>query len=382
MRIRLTIIIILSFVICNCAYAQATIEMKYSKGVYVIPCTVNGLTFDFILDTGAATVTLSQQAYNRLCHQGKITKTDERGSAKFVIADGRTVESKMVLLRTVEIGGYVIDNVLASVSDSQFADLLLGQTVLQRIGDYTISGNKLILKKASEALAAETKRSLYEQRRIATKNRDLRGIVSAMEKIESIYGLDSSFDFYSLIFAHYNMSDYNSALKYFYRYNASIADTDNDYGSKAQIYFLVANIYFENKICSQAKEYASRGITYLDLAPEDSFTNYNKYDAYRIMYVSDWYNSNFPSAVNNGVYAIKYYMLHKDITGAKLLNEMICDNVLSEMFLDVYYLMLETGDSRAHRFLFLAFRSGSDDAYYKIMSDNDLVLEYSKMFLK
>ena len=36
--------------------AQTTIKMKKDGGVFTIPCKINGLSMDFMLDTGASDV--------------------------------------------------------------------------------------------------------------------------------------------------------------------------------------------------------------------------------------------------------------------------------------------------------------------------------------
>lgn len=52
----------------------------------------------------------------------------------------------MILLRKVNFGGLELTNVRASVVDNQQAPLLLGQSVLSRLGKVEIDNGKHVLK--------------------------------------------------------------------------------------------------------------------------------------------------------------------------------------------------------------------------------------------
>jgi clan AA aspartic protease (TIGR02281 family) len=123
--------------------AQTTVKLTQSNGVFVIPCKVNSVVTNFIFDTGASTVTISKKYFDLALQNGTIKKSDILPEVlNFQIANGDVIEGSMVNIRSFEIGNYLLTNVLATVIESQSEDLLLGQTVLQRFGTYSIDNQK------------------------------------------------------------------------------------------------------------------------------------------------------------------------------------------------------------------------------------------------
>ena len=63
-------------------------------------------------------------------------------------ATGRVSTNAIINLKDVTIGGITVHNVKASVSESQEAPLLLGQTVLSRFGTVTVDykHNQIVLE--------------------------------------------------------------------------------------------------------------------------------------------------------------------------------------------------------------------------------------------
>lgn len=129
----------------NITYSQKVIEMEKVNGTYQIPCKVNGIPMKFIFDTGATDVTISIIEAKFLLKQGLITKEDFIENANYQIANGDVIEGTKIYLKTIEIGGIVLKNIPASIIYQQNAPLLLGQSAIEKIGQYSINGNKLIL---------------------------------------------------------------------------------------------------------------------------------------------------------------------------------------------------------------------------------------------
>jgi len=121
---------------------KQVITMRPDNGVYYVPVKVNGADMEFILDTGASIVCLSVVEAAFLYRQGKLTQDDIVGAGQFIDASGRVNTNVMVKLRDVTLGGITIHDVEASISESQRAPLLLGQTVLSRFGSVTIDYNR------------------------------------------------------------------------------------------------------------------------------------------------------------------------------------------------------------------------------------------------
>ena len=117
------------------------VSMRKEGGVYLVPITVNGLNLDFIFDTGASNISLSSAEAMVMLRQGQITQDDIVGQQQFQDATGGVSVGTIVLLRTVQIGDIILENVEASIVDNIQAPLLLGQTALAKFGKVTIDYN-------------------------------------------------------------------------------------------------------------------------------------------------------------------------------------------------------------------------------------------------
>lgn len=114
------------------------IRMIEEGGVYKIPVRINGAEMDFIFDTGASLISISNLEASYLIKQGKISQEDVQGSAQFVDAQGNVSVGTVVNIREVRIGDRTVSNVKASVVDNNEAPLLLGQTFLRKFGRIAI----------------------------------------------------------------------------------------------------------------------------------------------------------------------------------------------------------------------------------------------------
>lgn len=118
---------------------------KEQGGIYTIPCKVNGLPLKFIFDTGASSVSISQSEAIFMLKNGYLTVNDIVGSQQFQTASGAILEGTKILIKKIEIGGLTLHNVEASVVHSNNAPLLLGQSVLSRLGRISIDYQKSLL---------------------------------------------------------------------------------------------------------------------------------------------------------------------------------------------------------------------------------------------
>ena len=116
-------------------------------GCVSVKCSINELPLSFIFDTGASIVSLSQVEANFMLKNGYLKLEDFVGSGRIVDANGDISEGTIVNLRDVDFGGLKLNNVRASVVRNQKAPLLLGQSVLGRLGSIEIDnpGKKLII---------------------------------------------------------------------------------------------------------------------------------------------------------------------------------------------------------------------------------------------
>lgn len=132
--------------------AQGTVEIvevPFTKeyGVTTVKCHINELPLHFVFDTGASDVTLSMVEANFMLKNKYIDRSDIVGTARYVDANGDVTEGTVINLRKVNFGGLELDNVRASVVRNQKAPLLLGQSVLGRLGKIEIDNKnqKLVI---------------------------------------------------------------------------------------------------------------------------------------------------------------------------------------------------------------------------------------------
>ena len=116
------------------------------QGVTKVKCSINDLPLHFVFDTGAADVTISMVEATFMLKNGYIKPTDIIGSARYMDANGDISEGTAINLRHVNFGGLELDNVRASVVRNQKAPLLLGQSVLGRLGTIEIDNSKSVLR--------------------------------------------------------------------------------------------------------------------------------------------------------------------------------------------------------------------------------------------
>lgn len=128
--------------------ADRVVEIPFTKvgQMTKVDCTINNLPLNFIFDTGAADVSLSQVEANFMFKNGYLSDKDVVGKQRYQTADGNISVGTVVNLRQINFGGLELTNVRASVVKSQNAPLLLGQSVLQRLGKIEIDNEKRVLK--------------------------------------------------------------------------------------------------------------------------------------------------------------------------------------------------------------------------------------------
>lgn len=118
------------------------IKMRLSNGVFFVPIEINGVSMEFIFDTGASIISLSQTEALFLLKQGKLKDEDFRGTQQFTDANGDISEGSTVNLKEVKIGNKTIYNIEASIVHNQVAPLLFGQSAMNKFGKITIDYSK------------------------------------------------------------------------------------------------------------------------------------------------------------------------------------------------------------------------------------------------
>ena len=124
-----------------------TTEVPFTKegGICKVKCSVNGLPLHFVFDTGASDVTISMVEATFMMKNGYLNSNDVVGSQRYMDANGDVSVGTVINLRSVNFGGLDLNNVRASVVRNQKAPLLLGQSVLGRLGKIEIDNSKSVL---------------------------------------------------------------------------------------------------------------------------------------------------------------------------------------------------------------------------------------------
>lgn len=129
-------------------YEQKSEEIPFTKegGVCKVKCSINNLPLHFIFDTGAADVSMSSVEATFMLKNDYLSSSDIMGKQNYMTADGNISEGTVINLRDVKLGTLHLKDVKASVVRNQSAPLLLGQSVLSKLGKIEIDNNNKVLR--------------------------------------------------------------------------------------------------------------------------------------------------------------------------------------------------------------------------------------------
>lgn len=129
-------------------YVEETAEIPFTRenGVCKVKCKINGLPLHFIFDSGCSDVTISMVEASFMLKNDYLERRDFGGSQNYVDANGNVSEGTVINLRSVDLGGIELTNVRASVVRNQKAPLLLGQSVLSKMGKIEIDNDRNVIK--------------------------------------------------------------------------------------------------------------------------------------------------------------------------------------------------------------------------------------------
>lgn len=130
------------------AYELKVEEIPFTKegGVCKVKCAINGLPLHFIFDTGAADVSISSVEATFMAKNDFLSSSDIIGKQNYQTADGNITEGTVINLKDVKLGSLHLNNIKASVVRNQAAPLLLGQSVLSKLGKIEIDNTKKVLR--------------------------------------------------------------------------------------------------------------------------------------------------------------------------------------------------------------------------------------------
>lgn len=130
------------------AYELKVEEILFTQesGVCKVKCAINGLPLHFIFDTGATDVSISSVEATFMAKNDFLSSSDIIGKQNYQTADGNITEGTVINLKDVKLGSLHLNNIKASVVRNQAAPLLLGQSVLSKLGKIEIDNTKKVLR--------------------------------------------------------------------------------------------------------------------------------------------------------------------------------------------------------------------------------------------
>ncbi len=130
------------------AYELKVEEIPFTKegGVCKVKCAINGLPLHFIFDAGATDVSISSVEATFMAKNDFLSSSDIIGKQNYQTADGNITEGTVINLKDVKLGSLHLNNIKASVVRNQAAPLLLGQSVLSKLGKIEIDNTKKVLR--------------------------------------------------------------------------------------------------------------------------------------------------------------------------------------------------------------------------------------------
>ena len=141
---------------------QTEIKMENKGGVYYVPCLVNGIKLNFIFDTGASHVSISLSEASFMLKNGYLKQEDIVGSEYYQIANGEIQEGTSINIKELVIGGVKLQDIKASIVHSAEAPLLLGQSVLEKFGQFYVEYEKNVLVLGSSKNNSSGDRAVFE----------------------------------------------------------------------------------------------------------------------------------------------------------------------------------------------------------------------------
>ena len=135
-----------SFVLWGTAALSETIVPMISDGgTFRVPVTINDeLTLKFVIDSGAADVSVPADVVMTLVRTGTITDADFLGKQTYKLADGSTVPSQQFVIRSLKVGDKILENVVGSIAPVA-GGLLLGQSFFSRVDKWSIDNQRQAL---------------------------------------------------------------------------------------------------------------------------------------------------------------------------------------------------------------------------------------------
>jgi predicted aspartyl protease len=146
---------------------ESAVPMISDGGTFKVPVTINRqLTLNFVVDSGAADVSIPADVFMTLVRTGTITDADFLDKQTYQLADGSTIPSQRFVIRTLKIGDQTLENVVGGIAPVA-GSLLLGQSFLSRFKSWSIDNQRRALILNWGIAAKMTPAQIAEAQRLA-----------------------------------------------------------------------------------------------------------------------------------------------------------------------------------------------------------------------
>jgi len=269
------IVLFIALMGCLCLNAEVRIHMEKEAGVYKVPCQINGLNMKFIFDTGAAIVSISSSYAEMMLDNGYLKDSDFTGVSQSLLADGSVVDNLVVNLREVKIGGLTINDVTANIVATQNAPLLLGQSVIQRLGKVSIDGDYLVIHNASIYTKDEIQ-AIYEKALDLYDNKVFSEALKYYRIVYEFWGEETNPWVLCYMGTCYsNLKDYDNAERCHLKAIELVDGEEQDKDLYYDVYGKLSAICSIKKNYNKAFEYSILAVKYAQTDIEKALANQN-----------------------------------------------------------------------------------------------------------
>jgi clan AA aspartic protease (TIGR02281 family) len=124
---------------------EQIVAIEPHAGAFAVPVVLNDvLTAKFIVDSGAADVSLTEDMISTLMKSGTMTDADLLGKKTYMLADGTMLQGKIYRMASIRIGGMVMRDVTVRVGGPD-SSLLLGQSFLRRLKSWSLDNARQVM---------------------------------------------------------------------------------------------------------------------------------------------------------------------------------------------------------------------------------------------
>lgn len=129
------------------SYKQTEIPFYWENGIMIVECYLNGMKKKMIFDSGASYSNIGISEAYEMYTRGHLSEDDILFPVDAQVADGRVVESNMILVKEIKVGDFVLKDVRTMVdSNDSNGMLLLGQSVLTRFEKFEIDYENFVIR--------------------------------------------------------------------------------------------------------------------------------------------------------------------------------------------------------------------------------------------